>query len=75
MALAHHDAAHGNQRRGREAPLLCAEQAGDRDVSTSADLTVRLDGDTTSEIVENERLVGLGQSQLPGQARVPEGKA
>ena len=45
MAHAHHDAADGDQRRGREAELLGAEQRGDRHVATRLQLAVGLDHD------------------------------
>ncbi len=33
MTLAHHDAAHGNQRRGGKSEFFSAEQRGDYDVA------------------------------------------
>ena len=70
VADAHHDAAGGDQRRGGEAELLGAEQRGDHDVAAGLQLAVGLDGDAAAQVVEDERLVGLGQAELPGQARV-----
>ena len=65
VTLPHHDTTHRNERRGREAPLLCTEQAGNRDVPSGTELTVSLDGDTTTQIVEHEGLVGLSETELP----------
>ncbi len=45
MADAHHDAAERDERRGREAELLRAEQRGDDDVAAGLHLAVRLDDD------------------------------
>ena len=42
VALAHHDAARGDERRGGEAELLGAEQRGDGDVAPGLELAVDL---------------------------------
>ena len=42
MALAHHDAAGRDQRRGREAELVGAEQRADDDVAAGAQATIDL---------------------------------
>ena len=42
MALAHHDAAGRDQRRGREAELVGAEQSRDHDVAAGAQAAVGL---------------------------------
>jgi hypothetical protein len=70
MADAHHDAARGDERRGGEAELLGAEQRGDDDVAAGLELAVGLDGDARAQVVEDERLVGLGEAEFPGQAGV-----
>jgi hypothetical protein len=44
VALAHHDAAFDDQRRGGEAELVGAEQRADDDVATGLDLAVDLHG-------------------------------
>ncbi len=70
VALAHHDAAHDDQRHCREPELLGAEQARDRHVSPGLHLAVDLDDDPAPQVVQHERLVRLGQPKLPRQARV-----
>ncbi len=70
VTLAHHDAAHGDQRRGAETDLLGAEQRGDDHVAAGLHLTVRLQDDTASKVVHDERLVRLGDAELPRQAGV-----
>ena len=72
VADPHHDAAHDDQRRGGEAVLLGAQQGGDHDVAAGLHLAVGLDDDPVAELVQDERLLGLGQAQLPGDAGVLE---
>src|SRR5579862_4214166 len=70
VADAHQDAAQDHERRGREAELLGAQQRRDDDVTSGLQLAIRLDHDAAAEIVEDEHLLGFGQSQLPGNAGV-----
>ena len=70
MALAHHDAAGGDQRRGREAELVGAEQRADHHVAAGADAAVDLHGDAAAQPVGDQRLVGLGKPDLPRRAGV-----
>ena len=70
VADAHHDAARDHQRRGREAELLRAEQRGDDDVAAGLELAVGLHDDPVAQAVDQQRLLGLGQAQLPRRARV-----
>ncbi|TFA98676.1 hypothetical protein CCMA1212_009587 [Trichoderma ghanense] len=70
MAFAHHDAAHGDQGSSSETPLLSTEQAGNSNISASSKLTVSLHHDTASQVVENQSLVSLGKTQLPGETSV-----
>ena len=70
VALAHHDAAGDDERRGREAELLGAEERRDDDVAAGLELAVALDDDAVAQVVEDEGLLGLGQADLPGGARV-----
>ena len=70
MADAHHDAAHRHQRPGRKAELLGAEQGADDHVAAGLQLAVHLDGDAAAQVVEQQRLLRLGQSQLPRGAGV-----
>ena len=68
VADAHHDAAHRDQRGGREAELVGAQQRADDDVAPGLDLTVDLDRDPAAQVVEQQRLLGLGQPDLPRHA-------
>ena len=72
VADAHHDAAAHDQRRRREAELLGAEQRGDDDVAAGLQLAVDLHHDAVAQAVEQQRLLGLGQAELPGRAGVLE---
>ncbi len=74
MALAHHDAAFDDQRRRREAVFLRAQQRGDDHVAAGLQLPVGFDADAAAQIVEYERLVRLRQTQLPGDARILDGR-
>lgn len=79
MALSHHYATHCDERSGGKAPLLGTEQASHGDISPSSKLAVSLDNDTTTQVVQDERLVGLGETELPGETSVldtsPSGSA
>ncbi len=68
MTDAHHDAPGHDQWRGREAVLLGAEQRRHDDVPAGTQRTVTLDGDPVAKSVEHQRLLGVGESDLP---RVP----
>ena len=69
VALAHHDAAGRDQRRGREAELVGAEQRADHDVAPGADAAVDLHGDAPAQPVGHQRLVGFGEPDLPRASR------
>ena len=69
VADAHHDAAAHDERRGREAELLRAEQRRDDDVATRLQLAVDLHHDAVAQPVQQERLLGLGQAELPRRTR------
>ena len=70
MAHAHHTAAHGDQRRGGKAEFLRAQQQGDGHVMAAHQLAVGFQGHTLAQTVAAEYLMGLGQTDFPGQARV-----
>ena len=72
VADPHHDAAGDDQRGRREAVLLRAEQRGDDDVAAGLELAVGLHDDPVAQAVEQQRLLGLGQAELPRAARVLE---
>ena len=70
VADPHHDAAADHQRRRREPELLGAEQRRDDHVTARLQLTVGLHDDPVPEAVEQQRLLGLGEAELPRRARV-----
>ncbi len=72
VADAHHDAAGDDERRGRETELLGAEQRGDDHVAAGLELAVGLDDDPVAQPIEQQGLLGLGEAELPGAARVLE---
>ena len=70
MTLAHHYAAHSDERRCSKAPFFSAKQTSDSHVASSANLTVSLNNDTATKIVEHERLMRLCETKFPRQAGV-----
>ena len=68
VAGAHHHAAGRDQRRRREAHLVGAEQRGDDDVAPGLELAVGLHPDPRAQVVEHERLLRLGEADLPRDA-------
>ena len=74
MALAHHDAAHGDQRRRGEAELFRAQQRGNHHVAASLQLTVGLHADAAAQIVHHQYLLGFGEPQFPRNAGMLDAK-
>ena len=72
MALAHHDAARGDQRRGGEAELVGAQQRADGDVAAGAQAAIHLHGDAAAQAVQHQGLLGFGQADFPGPAGMGE---
>ncbi|MNL32541.1 hypothetical protein D3C87_1544000 [compost metagenome] len=72
MALAHHDAAGRNQRRGREAELVGAEQGADQDVPAGLETAIDLQPHAGPQAVQHQRLVGFGEADFPRSARMLE---
>ena len=67
VTLTHHDAAHGYERRGRKTELLRAQQSRNHHVPARLQLAVGLDFDTSAQIIQQQHLLRLSQSKLPGQ--------
>ncbi len=84
MALAHHDAAGGDQRRGGEAEFIGAQECADDDVTAGAEAPVDLDNDAATQPFTHQGLVGFGEADFPwrtcmldrvsGEAPVPPSK-
>ena len=72
VADPHHHAAAHHERRGGEAELLGPEQRGDHHVAAGLQLAVALHDDAVAQAVAHERLLGLGQAELPRTAGVLE---
>ena len=65
LAGTHHDTAFDDQRRGGEAELLGTKQGCNHHVTSGLELAIALHGDTRTQAVEYERLLGFGQADLP----------
>ena len=65
VALAHHDAAGGDQRRGGEAEFVGAQHGAHDHVAAGADAAVDLHRNAPAQAVDDQRLVGLGQADFP----------
>ncbi len=70
VALAHHDAAGRDQGRGGEAELVGTQQRADDDVRARAQAAVDLQRHAAAQVVHVERLVRLGDADLPRRTRV-----
>ena len=70
MARAHHQAALGEEERGPERELVGAEQGGDHDVAPGLEASVDTDANAAAKPVRDERLLRLGETELPRSARV-----
>ncbi len=68
MALAHVDAAHGDESGGTEVVFLGAQQGGVDDVLASAHTTVGPQGDAIAKAVEQQHLMRFGHAHFPGSA-------
>ena len=68
VALPHQDAAQRDQGRRAEAEPLGAQQGADHHVAAGPHLAVALHEDAVAEAVQDQRLLGLGQADLPGRA-------
>ena len=72
MTDAHHDAARDHEGRRGETELLGPEQGRDDDVAAGLELTVDLQDHAAAKSVGGERLVRLGEAELPWRAGVLE---
>ena len=72
LAVALHEAAHRDERHGRKAKLLGAQQAGNGDIGTVHELAVGLEHHARAQAVLQQRLLGLGKAKLQRQTGVPD---
>ncbi len=70
MALAGHVAADRDEHRRPEGELLGAEERGDQEVPPGPQAAVGPEGDAIAEAGPEERLVDVGQAELPRRADV-----
>mmetsp|Transcript_43739 Transcript_43739/g.106165 ORF Transcript_43739/g.106165 Transcript_43739/m.106165 type:complete len:619 (-) Transcript_43739:2977-4833(-) len=70
VALAHHDAPQRDEGHRGEAELLRAKHRGDGHVTPRLELPVGLQDDPRAKLVEDERLVRLGEAELPWPSSV-----
>jgi hypothetical protein len=70
VAFPHHDTTHGDKGSSGETPLLGSEQTRDGDITSGPQLAIRLNGHTTTQVIENQRLVSLSKAQLPRKTGV-----
>ena len=70
MADAHHDTAEGDEGGGGEAEFFGTEEGGDRDVPSGFELSVGFHYNPAAEVIQDEGLVGFGESEFPGESGV-----
>ena len=74
VALAHHDAAEGDEGRGGETELLRAEQRRDCDIAPGLQLTIGLQHHARTEVVHHQHLMRLRDAEFPRHAGVLDGR-
>ena len=74
VALADIDAAHRDQGDRAEVELLGTEDRCVDDIHSGAQTTVGAERHPLAEIVQHQHLLGLGKTDLPGQASVFDGR-
>jgi len=65
MTLAHHDATLDNQRCRGKTEFVRTEQRADHNVAAGLHLTVGLNADAATQLVEHQRLLGFSQTEFP----------
>src|SRR3954470_893717 len=73
VALAHHDAAHRDERSGSESKFFGAEKRGDGYVASGLQLAVGLDADAAAKVVKQQNLLCFCQAEVPGNSGVLDG--
>ena len=74
VALAHVDAAEGDEGDGAEVIFFGAEDGGVDDVETGAQATIGPKSYAAAQIIEHQYLLSLGESEFPWQAGVFDGR-
>ena len=70
IADTHHDAAHRHQRRCGKSKFFRAQDRRDSHISAAHQLAVGFQANTAPETIQDQRLMGFGQSQFPGESCV-----
>ena len=70
MALAHRDAAGGDQGGGGEAEFVGAEQRADHDIAAGSQPAINLHSDPRTQPVQDQSLLRLGKADFPRNAGV-----
>ena len=70
VALAHHDAAHGDQRQRADAIFLGAQNGSDDDVAAGLQSTIGAQLHPVAQAIEGQHLIDFGQPHFPGRAGI-----
>ena len=70
VALAHHDAAHRDERRCTDTVFFGAEHSGDHNVTPGAQAAIRTQSDLVAQIIQRKNLMGFGEADFPGKASI-----
>lgn len=73
LACAHHHTAFHHKSGGGEAELLRSQQRRDHHVTAGLQFAVALDDDARAKTIENQRLLGFRQTDLPWRAGMADG--
>ena len=65
MALAHHDAAHGDKAERADAKFFCTQDRGNHNVASGFQPAIGPQLDTMPQAVERQHLIGFGQPHFP----------
>ncbi len=72
VALAHHDAARSDERRGGESELVGAEERTNRDIASGAQTAIHLNRNASAQGVQNQGLMGFGKANFPRRTGMGE---
>ena len=70
MALAHHNAPHGNQRRGANPIFIRTEHRRHDNITASFPATIGPQNDFAPQIIHRQHLMHLRKAHFPRQARM-----
>ena len=70
MALAHHDAAHGDQWQGGETEFFSTQHGGNSHVTAGLNFSIHLKAHAAAQIVHHQRLLRFRKAKFPRNSRV-----